>query len=73
EVFEDGLISKYPMKKDKLYTDIRKLIEQAKSFVVQNINTTLVFTNYHIGRMIIEDEQKGSERAKYSEKTLLKF
>src|SRR3990172_10691612 len=59
------------MKGEKLYTDIKKLIEQAKSFVVQNINTTLVFTNYHIGKMIVEDEQQGSERAKYAEKTLL--
>jgi len=59
------------MKEEKLYTDIKKLIEQAKSFVVQNINTTLVFTNYHIGKMIVEDEQQGSERAKYAEKTLL--
>ena len=58
------------MKEEKLYSDIKKLIEQAKSFVVQNINTTLVFTNYHIGKMIVDDEQQGSERAKYSEKTL---
>lgn len=58
------------MNKEKLYFDIKKLIEQAKSFVVQSINTTLVFTNYHIGRMIVEDEQQGSERAKYAEKTL---
>jgi len=61
------------MKKDKLFSDIKKLIEQAKNFVVQNINTTLVFTNYHIGKMIVEDEQHGSERAKYSDKTLLKL
>ena len=58
------------MKEEKLYSDIKKLIEQAKSFVVQNINTTLVFTNYHIGKMIVDDEQQGSERAKYAEKTL---
>ena len=59
------------MKDEKLYADIKQLIEQAKSFVVQNINTTLVFTNYHIGKMIVEDEQQGSERAKYAEKILL--
>jgi len=58
------------MKEEKLYTDIKKLIEQAKNFVVQNINTTLVFTNYHIGKMIVDDEQHGNERAKYAEKTL---
>ena len=58
------------MKEEKLYSDIKKLIEQAKNFLVQNINTTLVFTNYHIGKMIVDDEQQGSERAKYAEKTL---
>ncbi len=58
------------MKNEKLYTDIKWLIAQAKSFVVQNINTTLVFTNYHIGKRIVEDEQRGSQRAKYAEKTL---
>ena len=44
------------MKEEKLYSDIKELIEQAKSFVVQNVNTTLVFTNFHIGKMIVEDE-----------------
>ncbi|MHB1687907.1 MAG: PDDEXK nuclease domain-containing protein [Ignavibacteriaceae bacterium] len=58
------------MKKEKLYIDIKQLIEQAKNFVVRNVNTTLLFTNYHIGKMIIEDEQQGKERAAYAEKTL---
>jgi len=58
------------MKDDKIYGNIKQLIQQAKNFVVQNVNTTLVFTNYHIGKMIVENEQQGSERAKYAEKTL---
>lgn len=58
------------MKNEKLYTDIKWLIAQAKSFVVQNINTTLVFTNYHIGRIIVKNEQKGKKRAAYADKTL---
>ena len=58
------------MKNEKLYPDIKWHIAQAKSFVLQNINTTLVFTNYHIGKRIVEDEQRGSQRAKYAEKTL---
>jgi predicted nuclease of restriction endonuclease-like (RecB) superfamily len=61
------------MKEEKLYSDIKSLIQQAKSFVVQNINTILVFTNFQIGRLIVEDEQQGSERAKYAEKTLIKL
>ena len=58
------------MKDEKLYGEIKQLIQQARNFVVQNVNTTLVFTNYHIGKMIVENEQQGSERAKYAEKTL---
>lgn len=58
------------MKKEKLFGGIKQLIEQAKNFVVKNINTTLVFTNYHIGKMIVENEQQGKERAVYAEKTL---
>jgi predicted nuclease of restriction endonuclease-like (RecB) superfamily len=59
------------MKNQRLFNDIKQLIEQARVFVVQNVNTTLVFTNYNIGRMIVEDEQHGKERAAYSEKTLM--
>lgn len=58
------------MKKDKLYSGIKDLIEQARSFVAQNVNTTLVFTYYHIGKMIVENEQKGKVRAAYAERTL---
>ena len=53
-----------------LFVNIKSLIEQSKSFIVQNVNTTLVFTNFHIGRMIVKDEQQGKERAVYAEKTL---
>ena len=50
--------------KDQLYFNVKQLIEQSQSFVVKNVNTILVFTNYHIGKMIIENEQSGKERAK---------
>jgi len=58
------------MKDKKLYGEIKQLIEQAKSFVVQNVNTTLVFTNFNIGRIIVENEQYGEKRAAYADKTL---
>ena len=56
--------------KDQLYFNVKQLIEQSQSFVVKNVNTILVFTNYHIGKMIIENEQFGKKRAKYAERTL---
>ena len=59
--------------KDQLYFNVKQLIEQSQSFVVKNVNTILVFTNYHIGKMIIENEQQGKERAVYAQRTLKKL
>lgn len=53
-----------------LFQSVKHLIEQAKTAVVRNINTTLLFTSFHIGRMIVEDEQNGKDRADYAKETL---
>ena len=53
-----------------LYISINELIENSKSTIVRNVNTTIVLTYFEIGRMIIEDEQKGKSRAEYAEQTL---
>ena len=47
------------------------LIEEARRKVASAANVALVYTYYEIGRMIVEDEQDGKERADYG-KTLLK-
>ncbi|MCF0218190.1 MAG: DUF1016 family protein [Muribaculaceae bacterium] len=54
-----------------LYERIAGLLEQAKNHVRSVVNLSMVYTNYEIGRMIVEDEQKGSLRAEYG-KTVLK-
>ncbi len=55
---------------NKLYPGIKQLIEEARSLVAQNVNTTLVFTNFYIGKMIVENEQQGKQRAAYARRTL---
>ncbi|MBQ6472490.1 MAG: hypothetical protein IJJ33_10935, partial [Victivallales bacterium] len=47
------------------------LIEEARRKVASFANVALVYTYYEIGRMIVEDEQGGQERADYG-KALLK-
>ena len=47
------------------------LIEEARRKVASVANVALVYTYYEIGRMIVEDEQGGQERADYG-KALLK-
>lgn len=54
-----------------LLKDIRELILSARRAVVHSVDLIQVFTNFEIGRRIVEHEQQGAERAGYGE-TLLK-
>jgi predicted nuclease of restriction endonuclease-like (RecB) superfamily len=56
---------------DKLLPQIRDLITQARSAAMRTVNTLQVITNFEIGRLIVEQEQHGAERAEYG-KALLK-
>ncbi|MEN8217898.1 MAG: PDDEXK nuclease domain-containing protein [Pseudomonadota bacterium] len=53
-----------------LYSNIRKLLIYARHTAVCNVNTLQVLTNFEIGRLIVEHEQKGAQRAKYGEQIL---
>jgi len=48
-----------------LYDDIRNLIEQARSKVVQSVNWVMVITYWEIGKRIVEEDQHGEKRAEY--------
>ena len=53
-----------------LFENVRRLISQARSQVVQSINITMVYTYFEIGRLIVEHEQYGENRAEYGIKLL---
>lgn len=55
---------------NNLYQSIKSLIEKSKAQIVRNVNMTIILTYFEIGRMIVEDEQNGSSRAEYADKTL---
>lgn len=54
-----------------LYTRIRQILDSARVRVARSVNTTQVVANWLIGREIVEEEQKGKQRAGYG-KALLK-
>jgi predicted nuclease of restriction endonuclease-like (RecB) superfamily len=58
------------LKKSVLFVRIKELLDEARAHVARNVNSTMTFTYFHIGRMIIEDEQHGKRRATYAEQTL---
>ena len=56
---------------DDFYHRISELLNAARKTVIQSVNKTMVYSYFEIGRMIVEEEQKGNERAEYG-KYLLK-
>ena len=53
-----------------LFDKIVSLIEQARARVATAVNTAEVYTKFHIGQFIIENEQDGLERAAYGKAVL---
>jgi predicted nuclease of restriction endonuclease-like (RecB) superfamily len=53
-----------------LYEAIRSLVLSARQSAARGVNLLQVYTNYEIGRRIVEQEQKGAERAQYGKELL---
>ena len=55
---------------DKLYVSICKILESARQTAYKAVNTAMVQAYWQIGRLIMEDEQQGEQRAQYGKKVL---
>lgn len=53
-----------------LYDRIREILESARTSVARSVNTTQVVANWLIGREIVEEEQRGADRAEYGTELL---
>lgn len=52
---------------------IADLLKQARSSVVQSINRAMVYAYYEIGKLIVEEEQFGKQRAEYGRQLIDKL
>ncbi|MDP2238215.1 MAG: PDDEXK nuclease domain-containing protein [Bacteroidales bacterium] len=52
---------------DTFYSKILDLLKSAHKTVYQSVNSTMVQTYYKIGRLIVDEEQQGKEKAKYGQ------
>lgn len=50
---------------DKAYKDIRTILGRARSKSFKAVNAAMVQAYWHIGKVLVEEEQKGAERAEY--------
>lgn len=55
---------------NNLSKKISDLLTEARKRVLQTVNHTMVLTYFEIGRMIVEEEQNGKERADYGSQLL---
>lgn len=55
---------------DSLYTAISSVIQEARQHVRQVVNRQMVQAYWHVGRLIVEQEQQGKLRAGYGKQQL---
>lgn len=55
---------------NQLFGKIAGLLNDARKFIVKNVNQTIVLTYFEIGKLIVEEEQEGKERAEYGKSVL---
>jgi predicted nuclease of restriction endonuclease-like (RecB) superfamily len=53
-----------------LFQQVAELLQNARLQVLRTVNSTMVCTYFEIGRMIVEEEQSGKDRAEYGKKIL---
>lgn len=58
-------------RKPSLFARVVALIEEARQKVASVANLAQVYTNYEIGRQIVEEEQGGKRRADYGKQVLI--
>ncbi|WP_232220481.1 DUF1016 N-terminal domain-containing protein [Legionella tunisiensis] len=54
----------------ELLTAIRSILNQARTQLQQTVNHTMVQTYWNVGRLIVEHEQKGKNRADYGQQQI---
>lgn len=55
---------------EKLYTSINTIITEARNTVYRTANSEMVKAYWNIGKMIVEEEQNGNDRAQYGREVI---
>ena len=66
-----NVVSKKSDRRPSLFARVVALIEEARQKVASVANLAQVYTNYEIGRQIVEEEQGGKRRAEYGKQVLI--
>ncbi|WP_281635885.1 DUF1016 N-terminal domain-containing protein [Flavobacterium marginilacus] len=53
-----------------IFKQVAELLQNARQQVLRTVNSTMVYTYFEIGRIIVEEEQNGKDRAEYGKQLL---
>lgn len=53
-----------------IFQQVAELLQNARQQVLRTVNSTMTITYYEIGRIIVEEEQNGKDRAEYGKQLL---
>ncbi len=57
-------------KKPVLYTSVKTILHHAQNNAYKTVNSLMVVAYWHIGKLIVEDEQQGNRKAEYGKAVL---
>lgn len=58
------------MEIDSVYENIKKLIQSSKNDSYRSVNSIMIKTYWNIGKVIVDEEQKGQHRAEYGKRLI---
>jgi predicted nuclease of restriction endonuclease-like (RecB) superfamily len=58
------------LKNKVLFSQVVELLQNARQQILRTVNSTMVYSYFEIGRMIVEEEQSGKDRAEYGKQLL---
>lgn len=58
---------------DSFYDKITGLLKAARETVIKSVNHTMVVTYFEIGKLIVNQEQQGEEKAKYGQNLIIEL
>lgn len=59
-----------PNSTELLYQEVKQIIDQARNVVYKAANSAMVQAYWNVGKLIVENEQEGEQRATYGKQTL---
>lgn len=55
---------------EELYHNVKSIIKEARDKIYRSANFAMVESYWHIGKLIVEEEQKGEQRAEYGKEVI---